>query len=222
MHFRIKLLGGAFSAFAISGYFYKKHMYELEMFNQMNKLFADSSKSGIFVQQRQAFPSLGFIQWLIPYHQSLKIVDKRNGTTRHIGLGQPPNAGYFSRDCQFIHHTGDKFDWLNRYEVSIPIEIWVPYKRKYGYFPQEKVAIDIDILNAVTRCADEEHLNKEVGVELYQTKFLSIISETDETGVTQHEISTCQTAVMHALQLSEKLTVEKNEVLKQTEQKDVP
>ena len=65
-----KLTCAAATTATLSIYFYKKHMYEQEMFNQ----------SGIFVQQGQAFPNFWFIQWIIPYHQSLKIVDKETGT----------------------------------------------------------------------------------------------------------------------------------------------
>lgn len=206
-----RIAGGFFMGSTASFYFYKKHMYEQEMFNQINHLCRD--KSGIYIQQRQAFPNWWFIQWLIPYHQSLKIVDSKTGKIRHIGLGQSPNVPSWSRSSEFVHHKGAKFDWLSRYEVSIPIEMWVDYKRRYNHFPQDEVHIDVDILNAITRCDGEEHLNEGVGVDRYKTKFLSRV--TNDLG--QTEFSTCRTTVLDALHKAEVMTTEKAEKAEKAE-----
>jgi hypothetical protein len=49
-----------------STYVYKKHMYEVEMLDQYNYLLQNNIKlSGVYIQQRQPFPILWYIQWLL-------------------------------------------------------------------------------------------------------------------------------------------------------------
>jgi hypothetical protein len=69
-------------------YFYNKHMYEQEYNNRLIYLLENKVElSGVYVMQRQALSWLWYIQWLLPYHQSLKIVNKKTNTIRHVGLG---------------------------------------------------------------------------------------------------------------------------------------
>src|SRR5437867_1066631 len=79
-----------------SQYCYKKHMYEKELFDRYNDLVLEKKVklSGISVQQRQAFPMLWYIQWLLPYHQSLKFRNP-DGTVRQVGLGRSPEKKTF-------------------------------------------------------------------------------------------------------------------------------
>ena len=134
-------------------YFYNKHMYEKELFAQMNYLLHNEIKlSGVYLQQRQPFGFLWYVQWILPYHQSLKIIDK-DGNIRQVGLGKNSNnKEFFNRESEFVLHKGDKYDKLNDYEISIPIECWVDYKRKFGQFPKN---VNVELLNKITMTREE-------------------------------------------------------------------
>ncbi len=119
----------------------------------MNYLLQNNkSLSGVYLQQRQPFSSLWFIRWVLPYHQSLKIV-QTDKSIRHVGLGRTSeHHGLFDLETEFILHKGGEYNKLNEYEISFPIECWVDYKRKYGHFPEN---INVDELNKITITRDE-------------------------------------------------------------------
>jgi hypothetical protein len=118
-------------------YFYNSHMYEKEMLDQYNYLLTNNKKlSGIYIQQRQPFPTLSYVHWLLPYHQSLKFIDT-DGTVRHVGLGEKPNkTSLFDLTSEFISHLTDEFREIDRGTKSIPIECWVDYKSYLDIFPK--------------------------------------------------------------------------------------
>ena len=175
------LTGGA------SFYFYNKHEYEKELYERMLYIIENNVPlSGVYLQQRQPFGFLGYIQWLVPYHQSLKIVNKNTNTTRHVGLG-----GISGLHSEFVLHDKQKYDYLNRFETSIPIECWVDYKRKVGHFPEN---INIDQINRLTMTSEENENNK-TEVPVYKTTFGSIIQDIDGT----YTLSTCKSAVLWAV-----------------------
>jgi hypothetical protein len=125
-----------------STYFFFRHMHEKRFLERMNNLLTEEKKlSGIYLQQRQPFGFLGFVSWLLPYHQSLKI-KMPDGSMVHMGLATD-KAGHSRRDVKFIEHNGSNYTKLNNYEISIPIECWVDYERKFGNFPEN---IDKEIL----------------------------------------------------------------------------
>lgn len=172
-------------------YCYKKHLYEKELFNQYNYLLQNNVKlSGVYLQQRQAFGFLWYVHWLLPYHQSLKIVQK-DGTIRHVGLGKSNNDP-LDRHSEFTLHEGKHYEGLSDSELSIPIECWVDYKRKYGNFPSN---INIESLNKITTTEKE----KSEGDSVYKIKFGQ--PHRDQNG--DFMMASCRSAVMHAIREEE-------------------
>jgi hypothetical protein len=130
---------------------YNKHMYDREVYARMNFLLQNKTKlSGVYLQQRHPFGSLWYLQWLLPYHQSLKIVNE-DGTFRQVGLGRTHNET-FNFQSEFILHKGGNYDKLAELEMSIPIEAWLDYKKKYGHYPEN---INVNILNQKTLTREE-------------------------------------------------------------------
>lgn len=180
-------------------YLYNKHFYEMELLNQYNYLLQNEVKlSGVFLQQRQPFGSLWFVNWLLPYHQSLKIVQK-DGTIRHVGLGRTDDER-FSRETGFVLHEGEKYDKLSSYETSMPIECWVEYKRKFGHFPSN---IDIDILNNIT-LTKKEALPTD---KIYRETFGRLARDHNGEPV----IVTCRSSVMYAIREEELRRINQSE-----------
>ena len=181
---------GFFSAtFLTSSYFYDKHQYEKELYGRMVYLMENNVElSGVYLQQRQAFGMIGYFQWLIPYHQSLKIVDKETGQVRHVGLG-----GVGGLNSEFVLHDKEKYAYVNSCESSIPIECNVDYFRKTGHFPEN---VNANELNKITITSEE---NKE-NLPQYKTIFGSIINGIDG----QKTVSTCNSAILWALSEEEK------------------
>lgn len=171
-------------------YCYRKHMYEKALFTRMNYLLQNNTKlSGVYLQQRQPFGFLWFIQWLLPYHQSLKIIQK-DGNIRHVGLGRSPvHKSFFDFTSEFILHKGGSYDKLNKYEISFPVEAWVDYKKKYGHFPEN---INVNELNKITMTREEAI---EDSSRIYKTTCGKPI--TDENG--DFVITSCRSAVMYAI-----------------------
>ena len=137
-----QVVGIVFCSGFTSTYFFFRHMHEKRFLERMNTLLNEEIKlSGIYLQQRQPFGFLGFLSWLLPYHQSIKI-KMADGTVKHMGLAKNKTANGW-RDVKFIEHNGGNYDKLNTYEISIPIECWVDYERKFGTFPEK---LDKEIL----------------------------------------------------------------------------
>ena len=176
-------------------YFYNKHMYEKELFAQMNYLLHNEIKlSGVYLQQRQPFGFLWYVQWILPYHQSLKIIDK-DGNIRQVGLGKNSNnKEFFNRESEFVLHKGDKYDKLNDYEISIPIECWVDYKRKFGQFPKN---VNVELLNKITMTREEA--NDDSVNNIYKTTCGNITRDINDDVV----IISCRSAVMDVIRLEE-------------------
>jgi len=187
------------SAIAITSatalYFYNKHMYEKELFTQMNYLLRNEIKlSGVYLQQRQPFGFLWYVQWILPYHQSLKIINK-DGNIRQVGLGKNSNnKEFFNRESEFVLHKGDKYDKLNDYEISIPIECWVDYKRKFGQFPKN---VNVELLNKITMTREEA--NDDSVNNIYKTTCGNITRDINDDVV----IISCRSAVMDVIRLEE-------------------
>jgi hypothetical protein len=182
---------------AASSYSYKMHMYEKEMFDQYNYLLSNNAKlSGVYVQQRQAFPILLYIQWLLPYHQSLKFINK-DSTIRQVGLGRSSNKkSFFDFTSEFVSHTTKKYLGLELYERSVPIECWVDYKRIFGHFPSD---INVGKLKELTMTR-EEAVEKQIDVKnIYTTTFGSLIFGIYGKYVT----STCNYALIHVVRTEE-------------------
>lgn len=176
-------------------YFYNKHMYEKELFAQMNYLLHNEIKlSGVYLQQRQPFGFLWYVQWILPYHQSLKIIGK-DGNIRQVGLGKNSNnKEFFNRESEFVLHKGDKYDKLNDYEISIPIECWVDYKRKFGQFPKN---VNVELLNKITMTREEA--NDDSVNNIYKTTCGNITRDINDDVV----IISCRSAVMDVIRLEE-------------------
>ena len=121
--YKKSILIGLSTAGTVAYYNYNRHMYERELFNRMNEVVQGKVKlSGVYLQQRQAFSWLWYVQWLLPYHQSLKFVDPVNGTViRHIGLQHSKKGGFFT--SSFGSHTDLEYNYLNRFESSIPSNV---------------------------------------------------------------------------------------------------
>lgn len=196
---RLGYIGGGVILF--SGYCYQKHMYEKEMFMRMNYLLQNKVKlSGVYLQQRQPFGFLWFIQWLLPYHQSLKIIQE-DGSIRHIGLGKSVlSKGIFDLISEFVLHEGEKYERLEKYEKSFPIECWVDYMRKFGHYPE----IDINKLNEITMTRKEAKNDEELS-QIYITKYGK--PARDDNG--NFIITTCRSAVMWAIYHADKNKKEK-------------
>ena len=182
-----------------TSYFYKKHQYDKELMDRMNYVMIEISQgkrelSGVYLQQRQPFSFLWCVQWLLPYHQSLKIIQK-DGTIRNVVLSRNPNPKSFADlTSEFVLHEGEKYDGLNQSEMSYPIECWVDYYRKYDHYPEN---IDIQLLKEITITRSETtDLSK-----LFQTTFgFPLI---DDTG--HWRFQSCRSAVMDALRTHEKI-----------------
>jgi len=178
-----------------SYYNYKRHLYEQELFSRMNEVMrktaaAEMQLSGVFIQQRQAFGWMWYFQWLMPYHQSLKFVDlKTHQTYRHVGLGHNQGEGFLS--SSFQSHCSKQYSTLNRFETSIPIECWVDFKRKMGYWPSN---VDVQMLENITM-TPEEFKARPVERPVYKTAFGSLMKLPNG----EWTISTCQSAAMYAL-----------------------
>jgi hypothetical protein len=157
----------------------------------------DVKLSGVKLQQRPAFGIIGHLQWLIPYHQSLKIpISKDSKEFRHVGLG---NINGFQ--SEFVSHKDREYYYLNFMEASIPIECWVDYYRKTGHYPGDLGPIDVDELNKITKTSGECNENEEV----FRTTFGSIIIGIDG----RKTISTCRSSVEYAIHEEEKRRLEK-------------
>ena len=181
-------------------YNYKRHVYEQELFKRFNYVLENNVKlSGVYIQQRQAFQWLWYLQWLLPYHQSLKIKNKSNNTTRHVGLG---STGNFLQSG-FVDHTDIKYKYLNRFNQSIPIECWVDYKRTFGHYPEN---IDIELLNEITITNKEAEVKGKSIDKVFNTRFLCLIKGIHD----RYTISTCQYAVMYAIRKEELERLSKN------------
>ena len=156
----------------LSSYSYKKHMYEKEMIDQYNYLLTNNVKlSGAYIQQRQAFPALWYIQWLIPYHQSLKICNP-DGTVRQVGLGRSPTAkSFFDFTSEFVSHLTKKYLGLEVCEKSVPIECWVDFKQKFGHFPSN---VNLESLKQLTMTREEAIEKKIDPSNIYTTTFGSL------------------------------------------------
>ena len=172
-------------------YIYDKHNYEKELFNQFNYLLQNETKlSGVYLQQRQPWNFFWYITWALPYHQSLKIVQK-DGTIRHVGLGRT-DSNIFSRETGFVLHEGEKYIKLNGQETSIPIECWVDYKRKFGHFPSN---INIEELNKITLTKKEAGSNDSV----YRETFGRLTKDLNNDII----FVSCRSSVMYAIREEE-------------------
>lgn len=160
-----KLLGGIGGTGLVVSYFYNKHMYDKELFDRINYLLQNNIKtSGVYLQQRQPFGFLWYVQWLLPYHQSLKILQP-DGKFRHVGLGgSKERKGFFDMTSEFVLHKGGNYETLGHFESSIPIECWVDYKRKFGHFPEN---INVDTLNKLTVTREEATDNTQIYTVTY-------------------------------------------------------
>ncbi len=185
-------------ATVLSYYFYKKHLYEKELYDRMNHIMTHKIPlSGVRLQQRGAFPSFGPVTWLFPwYHQSLLFLDPDNGKViRHVGLGQNAEAsGFFDLRSEFVSHRGKVYKYLNRFEKSFPIECWVDYKHKYGHYPEN---IDVQVLTELTRTRKDPESNS----SFYQTWYLKPIKDIDGNWT----VSSCQSAVWFVIRKEELL-----------------
>lgn len=183
------ILTGISIAGIVSYYNYNRHMYERELFNRMNEVIQGKVKlSGVYLQQRQAFSWLWYVQWLLPYHQSLKIVNPLTGEMiRHIGLNHAKNGGFLT--SSFGSHTNLEYNYLNRFESSIPIECWVDYYHQMGHYPEN---IDVSMLNRITATEDESP-------NAYKTQFGSFIKLPNGSTT----FSSCQSAIMRAIMIEE-------------------
>lgn len=186
-----KTVGCVVLAGMASAYLYNKHLYEKELFNQFNHLLQNETKlSGVYLQQRQPFGFLWYFNFLLPYHQSLKIIQK-DGTVRHVGLGKT-DGDYFSRETGFVLHEGEKYDNLSNYEISIPIECWVEYQRKFGHFPN---GTEIKELNKIT-ITQKEAL---IGESVYKETFGRLTKDHNNDII----LVSCRSAVMYAIREEE-------------------
>jgi hypothetical protein len=193
-----KTVGLVCTAGTASVYLYNKHTYEQELFNRYNGLLENKEPlSGVYLQQRQPFGFHSYFAWLLPYHQSLKIT-QRDGTVRHVGLGKN-RSSQFSMESEFVFHEGSKYDSLKQFEVSMPIECWVDFKRKFGHYPSN---IDIEILNEITKTRKEAL----EGEEIYHVVFGKITKDMSGEIV----INSCRSAVMYAIKEEENRRLQKN------------
>lgn len=181
---------GATGLFAF--YCHRKHLYEQELFDRYNYLIQNKVDiSGVFLQQRLPFGKF-WLQWALPYHQSLKI-NQKDGSVRLVGLGRP-NGTMFDKNAEFVLHKGNKYAILNELDSSIPIECWVDYKREYGHYPEN---IDVEQLNKITMTreeASEDNLNN-----LYKTK----VGEIAWDSKNRPFVTSCRSSVMDAIRSEE-------------------
>lgn len=185
---------------AISGaYFYNKHMYEKELFDRMNYLLQNNVQlSGIYLQQRPPFGFLWYVQWLLPYHQSI-MIKQPDGSIRHVGLALI-GKGIFNRESAFVIHKGGPYETLNKLDSSIPIEAWVDYKEKYGHYPEN---LDSSVLKQYT-LTHEEAVEPEADPYDRDNVFTTQCGKFywDETDGSPRFVS-CRSAVMDAVRKTE-------------------
>jgi len=187
-----------------SVYFYKKHQYEKEMFDQLIYISENNIKlSGVRLQQRRPFGNLfflKFIQWSLPYHQSLRMV-MPNGVIRHVGLAKS-SGSFFDFMSEFVLHSGGNYDaYLNDLESSIPIEIWVEYKRKFGHFPSN---IDVEELAKITMTKSEAKTPEEIK-QIYKIPFGKPNRDANNDLI----FNSCRSAVMYAIRREEEKRTQK-------------
>jgi hypothetical protein len=179
-------------------YFHEKHKYDKDMFDQINLLLSSDKKlSGVYLMQRQPFGLSQFITSLLPYHQSIKIVNE-DGSIRHVGLAKVDGT-LFAPICEFVLHKGGRYETLNKRELCIPIEAWVDYKRKFGHFPSD---IDVNLLNEITMTRSEvlgAGVNQQRLNNLYKVQFG--LPSRDLNG--DFILTTCRSAVMNAVRTEE-------------------
>lgn len=171
-------------------YSYSCHRYNQDLYDRMLYLLEHKVElSGVYLQQRQSFGFIGYLQWLIPYHQSLKIIlpTPDGNKERHVGLG-----GVGGLTSEFVLHNKEKYEYFNKFETSLPIECCVEYYRKTGHFPENVNPVELNKITATT----EEN----TGNPVYNTTFGSIVTGIDG----KKTISTCQSAVLWALDQEEK------------------
>ena len=129
-------------------YMKKKHEHDKLFSDQCIYLFENPAElSGVYLVQRPPFGYISYLQWLLPYHQSL-CIKMPDGTIRCVGLGQSPGTKFYEFLSQFVDHHSDKHKNLDKNSFMIPIEAWVDYYIKYGVFAS---GIDIQILNDLTK-----------------------------------------------------------------------
>lgn len=186
----------------LSWFTYEKHMYNKELYDRLNYIIINKVPlSGVRIQRRGAFPSWGFVTWLIPfYHESLQFTDPTTGAVlRQVGLGRSPDAkGLFNFTSEFVSHLSTEYQWLNRFEQSFPIEAWVDYKRATGNYPTD---VDGSVLTEITRTREEPPSP----LPFYKTIYLKPIIDIDG----RWTLSSCQTAVWYAIRKEELLRKEK-------------
>jgi hypothetical protein len=98
---------------------------------------------------------------------------------------------------EFVEHVDPSYEKWTKFERSLPVECFVPYKRYFGNFPNN---IDIDKLKEITMTRDEA-LSKGLNPEktIYITTFGSIFKGVYDKWV----MSTCNYAVINALRQEE-------------------
>uniref|UniRef100_A0A6C0C7F1 Uncharacterized protein n=1 Tax=viral metagenome TaxID=1070528 RepID=A0A6C0C7F1_9ZZZZ len=174
-----RTLSAATCAGLCAYYFSEKHKQEKEYNDRINYLLTNKVElSGVYLQERPPFSKLWGIHWLLPRHQSLKFVFS-DGVVQY-GLGKE-NDSFFDRSVKFVCHTGEKYIYLNKKEISIPLEAYRGYYDKYGHYPD----VDVDkLFNLVTS-------------EKYDKKFFDSIPG-------EFNIVTCRSALMDFVHRADK------------------
>lgn len=176
---------------------YENHMYNKELMDRINYVMDHNIPlSGVRIQRRGAFPSWGFLSWLIPRkHLSLQFLDpETRKVVRQVGLGRSPDAkGWFDFSSEFVSHLDKQYRGLARFEQSIPIECCVDFKRLFGYYPGN---IDVKTLIELSRT----RIEPESKLPFYKTVYMKPIKINGKWW-----ISTCETAIWVILLEEEKL-----------------
>ena len=179
---------------------YRKHMDQKEFIERLTYLSEANSKlSGVKIRQRAPFGFFWYVQWLLPYHQSLEI-PQTDGSVKHVGLGKTGKRFYSMCESGFVNHALAKYDLLNGLDMCFPIEAWTTYKKKYGHYPTN---VDVNKLNAFT--ITEEDYNNLTPDEakdhpLYKVQCGSFYWDPlDGTP----RFASCRSAVMDAIEASE-------------------
>lgn len=181
-----------------STYFYKQHLYEKELFDRMNYLLQHPEElSGVYIQLRRPnilFPR--YFQSILPHHQSLKMI-LDDGTFRQVGLGKSNSDSNSNSwlESEFVLHKGDKYELLNQIEISLPIECWVDYKRKFGHWPK-----DINIMTLIEITKTREEAKVDDVNNLYRATFGKMAR--DDNG--DFIFTSCRSAAMYAIREEEK------------------
>lgn len=102
--------------------------------------------SGVKMCQRTPGFSIGPLNMLLEPHQSLKIPSGESGATRHVGLTQ---HGWLR--TKWAYHRGGRYKELNYLDREVPVEAWVDFYRRFGYYPK----VDVAALNELTRTLEE-------------------------------------------------------------------